>query len=81
MTVELRTEDQELLQALVNAGEYTSLEDALHDSIVSFAGPVTEDYKRYVNDAIEAGLADVAAGRVIPAEEFLRELREWAADK
>ena len=36
-------------------------------------------YRVYVHDAIESGLADVEAGRVVPAEEAKRRIAEWLA--
>lgn len=36
-------------------------------------------YRVYLHDAIEAGLADVDAGRVVPADEAKRRLAEWLA--
>ena len=36
-------------------------------------------YRMYVRDAIESGLADVEAGRVMPAEEAKRRIAEWLA--
>ncbi len=36
-------------------------------------------YRVYVHDAIKRGLADVDAGRVVPAEEAKRRIAEWLA--
>jgi predicted transcriptional regulator len=78
MTVELRSEDQQLLQTVVDSGQYASLEEALHDSRVSFAPPPSGKYKRYLDEVIEEGLADAAAGRLVPAEDVIRELHARA---
>jgi len=75
MTVQLRAEDEQRLQALVDTGAYASLDEALHDSIIAFADP-SDDYRNYVQSAIEEGLADMEAGRVEPLEKVLEDLRE-----
>jgi predicted transcriptional regulator len=36
-------------------------------------------YRVYVHDAIEQGLADVEAGRVVSADEAKRRIAEWLA--
>ncbi|MCE9566853.1 MAG: hypothetical protein K8U57_33020 [Planctomycetes bacterium] len=37
-------------------------------------------YRVYVHDAIEKGLEDVEAGRVVPHEQVMSEMEEWLAD-
>jgi predicted transcriptional regulator len=34
-------------------------------------------YRLYVRDAVERGLADVAAGRVVSQDEAQRQIEEW----
>lgn len=77
MTVEISADDFDLLQELVKSGRYTSVTEALHQGVMIAATeePVTDEYRSYLDEAIQAGLADVEAGRTIPAEEFLSELR------
>jgi predicted transcriptional regulator len=36
-------------------------------------------YRMYVLDHIERGLADVAAGRVVPHDRAMKEFREWVS--
>ena len=62
MTIEISDETYRLLQERVERGHYDTLEQALDDL-------------EYVQERIEAGLADVTAGRVRPAEEVLAEMQ------
>ncbi len=79
MRVEISEETYHVLQHRVELGHYDSVQEALVGSVHQAAALTSkhhdDDYLAYVNERIEAGLADVAAGRVRPAEEVLAELR------
>jgi len=77
MQVELSTQDQAILERFVSSGRFSSMEEAVHECIQTIADDVVvdEEWREYANERIEAGLADLAAGRTIPAEQFLQELR------
>ena len=73
MNIDLKPEDQERLDALVASGRFNSKSDALHAGIEALQED--EEWKSYAQDRIEAGLADLEAGRVVPVEEVLEMLR------
>lgn len=80
MTVEISDEAYSILQGKVERGEYASVGAALDESIRQSASQADdeewdEEDRAYLNERIDAGLADVAAGRVIPAEQVLTGLR------
>ncbi|WP_419804481.1 hypothetical protein [Terriglobus sp.] len=78
VTIEISDEAYRILQQRVERGQYQTLEQALDSSIHQAAawndGPHDDVYLEYVQERIEAGLADAAAGRTVPAEQFLTEL-------
>ena len=76
MTVEISDEAYSILQGKVDRGEYASVDAALDESIRQSAMQAhdeewDEEDRAYLNERIDAGLADVAAGRVISMEDFL----------
>jgi len=75
MSIDLTPEDQQAAEALVASGRFASIADAVHAGLQA----VQEDseWPSYANDRIEAGWADMEAGRTIPAEEF----EEWLNSK
>lgn len=60
---------EELVRKQMESGDFASEDDLLREALRIF------DHVREDLAAIEAGLADAAAGRVRPIEEFDREFR------
>lgn len=79
MTIEISEATYHLLQKRVESGHFDSLEQALDGSVHQAAAyadrPRDGGYLRYVQERIDAGLADVAAGRVRPADQVLAEMQ------
>ena len=73
MSIDLTPEDQKVAEALVASGRFDSLSAVVHAAIQA----VQEDteWKDYAHDRIEAGWADMEAGRTTPAEEVMAMLR------
>lgn len=82
MTVEIAAEDHEALQRLVHSGRFSSVAAAVHECVQHLTEEVApdEEWKRQLDEAIDEGLADIAAGRYRPAREFLSELHTRYAD-
>jgi Arc/MetJ-type ribon-helix-helix transcriptional regulator len=78
MTVELSAEDQQLLQRLVDAGEFASLEEALHAAIEG-AQNKHDAWLEYARHSIQEGLDDVVAGRLVDGEEAMKRLKARAS--
>ena len=75
MSVELSLEDQEKVKAMVSSGRFGSESEALHAGLEAL--DEGDEWKEYAQDRIAAGLEDVEAGRVRPAEEVLAMLRSY----
>ena len=77
MTVEINDETFRILQESVESGRFSTVTDALQESVqmLEASGAPDEDWMDYAHERISAGLADVAAGRTIPSEQVLAELR------
>jgi antitoxin ParD1/3/4 len=75
MSIDLSPEDQKKVADLVASGRFDSAKDALHAGLEA----IEEDpeWQAYARDRIEAGLADLEAGRTRPAEEVLAKLRTF----
>ena len=77
MNIVLKPKIAEIVEAQVAAGEFANVEDAVAAAVLGVGlgrGEGTADLswaKPYVDD----GLADLAAGRTIPADEVHSELR------
>ena len=67
MQITLRPEDQNKLEALVASGRYASLEEALHVAIEEIVED--DNWGDYASERIEAGWADMEAGRTKSWEE------------
>jgi antitoxin ParD1/3/4 len=69
MSIDLSPEDQKKVADLVASGRFDSAKDALHAGLEA----IEEDpeWQAYARDRIEAGLADIEAGRTIPGDDFL----------
>ena len=78
MNVELSEDSYRILQQSVDCGRFSTIEEALDGSVHLLADEPkpTEDWLAYADERISAGLADLAAGRVVPAEQVLAEMRE-----
>ena len=75
MAIELSPEDQVAAEAWVAEGRFSSVEEAVHVSIDVMRNQ--QEWNDYANERIEAGLADVEAGRTRSAEEVLAMLRTY----
>ena len=67
MSIDLSPEDQQKAEDLVASGRFVTVEEALHAGLAA----LEEDAKwqAYASDRIEAGWADMEAGRTTPWEE------------
>ncbi len=83
MTIEISSEAYRILQRRVDEGEYGSVEEALdgsvHDADALNRDLPSPEYLSYAKSRIEAGFADAAAGRVVPADEVFARLNARAA--
>ena len=70
---DLSPEDQQKAEALVASGRFTSVSEALHAGLEAIHEE--EEWQDYARDRIAAGLEDIRAGRTVPVEEVLEELR------
>ncbi len=79
MTVEISEEIFQILQNSVENGRFSTVTDALEKSVhmLGASNTLDEDWMEYAEERISAGLADVEAGRTIPAEHFLNELHRY----
>ena len=77
MTVEIPEDTYRIFQESVASGRFATVEEALKESahLLADSAERDEDWFAYADERIAAGLADVAAGRTIPAEDVLAELR------
>ena len=75
MTVEISDEVYGMLKDKVDRGEYPSVGSALDQSIRQYVRQTSDEWdeedRAYLDARIEAGLADISAGRTIPAEQVL----------
>jgi putative addiction module CopG family antidote len=69
MGVELEGENLKIAEALVASGRFESVSEAVHAGLEAIHEE--EEWKDYARDRIEAGLADIEAGRTISGEDFL----------
>lgn len=72
MSIELTPEDQKAAEALVASGRFTSVAEAVHAGLAAIHEE--PDWKEYASDRIEAGWADMEAGRTTPWEEVKAEM-------
>lgn len=79
MTIDLSPEDQKHAEALVASGRFASIEEAIHAGLQAVDEP--EEWKDYARDRIDAGLADIEAGRTKSAEEILAMLDSYSQRK
>jgi Arc/MetJ-type ribon-helix-helix transcriptional regulator len=74
-SVELSAEDQEKVKAMVASGRFGSEAEALYAAFEAL--DEDDEWKEYAQDRIAAGLEDIEAGRVRPAEEVPAMLRSY----
>jgi Arc/MetJ-type ribon-helix-helix transcriptional regulator len=67
MSIDLNPEDQQKAEALVASGRFDTVADALHAGLEALKEDA--DWQAYASDRIEAGWADMEAGRTTPWEE------------
>ena len=79
MVVELSPKDQADAEAWVAAGRFGSVEEVVHVSMQNMRD--LQEWNEYASDRIEAGLADLEAGRTIPGDEVMTRLKELVADE
>lgn len=77
MQIELSAETISLAQAMVDNGQFRSIEEAVHAAIRDFAGERAE-WLTYARASIHDGLEDVAAGRMKDGDAVMRRLKERA---
>ncbi len=53
MTIEISPEDGMLVQGLVDAGEYESVESCVHAALARLSGEVDEEVAAHIGDGIE----------------------------
>jgi antitoxin ParD1/3/4 len=75
MSVELEEEDLKIAEALVASGRFDSVSQAVHAGLEAIHEE--EEWKDYARDRIEAGLADIEAGRTKPLDEVLAMLNSY----
>ncbi len=73
MSITLSPEDQQKAEALVASGRFSSIDDAIRAGLDALHEDA--DCQDYARNRIEAGLADVEAGRTVPLQEVLDILR------
>lgn len=83
MTIDLSPEDQQRAEALVASGQFSSVEAAVHAGLDAIHNEFQEEqtWNEYASERIAAGLDDVRAGRTIPVDDFLEELRGMQQQK
>jgi Arc/MetJ-type ribon-helix-helix transcriptional regulator len=73
MTVQLSPEQQRWLEAQVEAGHFASIEQAVALAVADLMAMADDDLE-WARPLIEAGLADVERGQVIPGDEAIADL-------
>lgn len=77
MNIRLKPDTEEWLKAQVAEGRFSSVEDAVEALVADDRAQAELDATdlSWAKPYIEEGLADLAAGRTIPAEQVYAELR------
>jgi Arc/MetJ-type ribon-helix-helix transcriptional regulator len=73
MTVQLSPEQQRWLEAQVEAGHFASIEQAVALAVADLMAMADDDLE-WAKPLIDAGLADVNHGQVIPGDEAIADL-------
>lgn len=81
MNIRLKPDTEEWLKAQVAEGRFESIEDAVEMLVVDdrLQARLNEEDLSWAKPYIEEGLADLKAGRTIPAEQVHAELRAMFA--
>ncbi len=74
MTIHLSAEEQQAMEKVVAGGQFTSVDEAVHAAVRNLSDEHA-DWLVYARRQIQLGLDDIAAGRVVDGEAFLRELK------
>ncbi len=69
MSITLSPEDEQKAEALVDSGRFASIHDAIRAGLDALHEDT--DWQEYAKDRIDAGLADVEAGRTVPLQDVL----------
>lgn len=72
MNVSLPPELEKFVEETVASGRYSSASEVVRVSLRKFQEE--ERWKAYVKEKIAKGMEDIAAGRVVTEEEFLKNL-------
>lgn len=70
MTVELRPEDQDLIQKRLQSGAFRTADEVIHDALISQDAEEAwlQENKQAINEKIQRGIAQLARGEGIPGE-------------
>jgi Arc/MetJ-type ribon-helix-helix transcriptional regulator len=81
MIIELRPEDEELIQKRLDSGAFASVEEIIHRALETLDADETwlQENKRIINDKIERGLAELDRSEGISGEESRARLQEKKA--
>jgi antitoxin ParD1/3/4 len=74
ISAELGTQLEDYIAGLVSTGRYNSKSEVIREGLRLLQERETK--LKYLEEAIEKGLADARAGRLTPADEVFAELRE-----
>jgi len=84
MNVQLRPEDEQIVQERLQTGAFSSAEEVIHTALQTLALQTSEDEelrlianKDIINDEIEAGLAELDRGEGSTEQE----VRAWMAEQ
>jgi putative addiction module CopG family antidote len=69
MAVELSPEDKKTAEDWVAAGRFESVDEVVHAGMQYLRDK--QEWNDYASDRIDAGLADIEAGRTVPGDEFM----------
>ena len=75
MAIELSPEDKRTAEEWVAAGRFGSVEEVVHVSMQNLRNQ--QEWNEYASERIEAGLADIEAGRTRSSEDVLAMLASF----
>ena len=70
MTIEISPEDRLLVQSLVEAGEYESVESCIHAALAGLSGQLDEEVATHIGQ----GIFQLESGQAKTSEQVLRNL-------
>jgi Arc/MetJ-type ribon-helix-helix transcriptional regulator len=83
MTIELKPEEEDLIQKLLLSGEFSNEQDVIHRALQAQAAEAAwlEQHKREVGEKIERAIAEFDDGGGIPASQVRGRLQEMKMGK